>query len=251
MSLLVQMQGLLGAFVFVAEASAAFRTRSSPNDAVAQASMSMNFRDMLRLHAHKNAINSTDSKNSGSKADSCACEFKGECTCQNSLEFMNCISGACATGDCDCHEHQYHNACVDMANTCVSLDFKCASDKVLCTMETVTSSKTMEAKPHEQSTPELQDELKELVKKKCKLEEAEKDGWLNADNRLRELEPEIEDHVKALEARKADVPAMSCDVAEEPAEKPKEKKTAPVPKSLAAVPVQVSFFTLLAALSVQ
>merc|ERR1719389_13322 len=110
-----------------------------------------------------------------------------------------------------------------MANTCMSsLEFKCTSDKVLCTeMETV-GNKT-EVEVHEKSTKELQDELKELIKKKCKLEEAEKDGWLNADNRLRELEPEIEDHVKALEDRKADVPNLSCNAAEEkkPAEKPK------------------------------
>jgi len=233
-----------------------FRTRSMPNEVATKASMSMTFRDMLRLHAHKGAANGTDSKDEkskeskDSKIDPCACEFKAACTCQSSLEFMNCISNACATGECECHEHQYHNACVDMANTCASLDFKCASDKIVCTMET--SKKALEARPFKRTTPELQDELKELVQKKCKYEEAEKDGWLNADNRLRELEPEIEDHVKALKDRKADVPNMSCNAVEEKevAEKPKPEKAAPA-KSLAALPVQVGFFTMFTVLTIQ
>jgi len=102
----------------------------------------------------------------------------------------------------------------------------------------------------EESTEELQDDLKELIKKKCKLEQAEKDGWLNADNRLREVEPEIEAHVKALKARKADVPDMSC-TAEETSEKPKpkkEKKAAPPAKSFAAFQLKMNLMTLFAAL---
>jgi len=179
--------------------------------------------------AAKASSNTTASSN----ADPCACEFKAECTCENSLEFMNCVSAACATGNCDCHEHQYHNACVDMSKTCDSLEFKCSGDKAVCSAPHDGLKK--DEHHTEQSTEELQKELEDLIQKKCKLEEAEKDGWLNADNRLRELKPEIDDHVDQLKARKAEVPDVNdCTPPKKEKKAPKEEKKVAV-KSFAAV----------------
>jgi len=129
--------------------------------------------------------------------DSCMCEFKGECNCENALNFMDCISASCASGECGCHEHQYHNACVDMSNTCLSLNFQCSGDKATCSMVVAGVGHDLDHK----STEELQKDLSMKLSQKCKYEESEKKGWHNADNRLRELEPEIEDHVKTLKAR--------------------------------------------------
>merc|ERR1719217_441523 len=89
---------------------------------------------------------------------------------------------------------------------------------------------------HQQSTQIIKEELKDLIKKKCKLEQAEKDGWLNADNRLRDLMPEIEAHVKVLKERKEEVPDINDCSPEKPVEKPeaKEVKEKPaVEKSMA------------------
>lgn len=219
----------------VAEASMGFRAgRTGKHDYVKQlqpqtkseVNASQGVLPPIRLNAKKG--NSSESE----KVDPCACEFRGECTCASSLEFMDCISSACASGGCDCHEHQYHNACVDMANTCVSLEFKCSSMKAVCTM---TTSEKEKPKVAELSDEVIQDELKDLIKKKCKLEEAEKDGWLNADNRLREIEPEIEHHVEVLKSRKADVPDVNDCSPKEPAKKAEEIKEKPAPpaKSMA------------------
>jgi len=220
----------------VAEASMGFRAGRTGNHGSVkfkhlqpQAENKVNAsKDLVRLNAVK--ANSTGSEKA--PIDPCACEFRGECTCQSSLEFMDCISNACASGGCDCHEHQYHNACVDMANTCVSLEFKCSSMKAVCTM---TTSEKEKPKVAELSDEVIQDELKDLIKKKCKLEEAEKDGWLNADNRLREIEPEIEHHVEVLKSRKADVPDVNDCSPKEPAKKAEEIKEKPAPpaKSMA------------------
>merc|ERR1719393_105921 len=99
----------------------------------------------------------------------------------------------------------------------------------------MTSHPNAEPKVAEKTTENLQEELKDLIKKKCKLEEAEKDGWLNADNRLREIEPEIEHHVEVLKSRKADVPDVNDCSPKEPAKKAEEIKEKPAPpaKSMA------------------
>merc|ERR1719446_1287417 len=85
------------------------------------------------------------------------------------------------------------------------------------------------------STTEIKKELKELQEKRCDLKEAEKDGWLNADNRLREIEPEIEHHVEVLKSRKVDVPDVNDCSPKEPAKKAEEIKEKPAPpaKSMA------------------
>lgn len=194
-------------------------------------------KDALRLNAQK--ANSSQ----GEKADPCACEFKGECSCMSSLEFMDCISAACASGSCDCHEHQYHNACVDMANTCVSLEFKCESQKATCSMVTGANGTEMsgpESQWSQESTEALQAEVADLIEKKCRLEEAEKDGWLNADNRLKTLVPEIEAKVKELKARDAEVPDINDCSPKKPAEKPvaKEVQEKPAVVKSMAMPVK-------------
>jgi len=231
----------------VAEASMGFRAGRTGNHGSVkfkhlqpQAENKVNAsKDLVRLNAVK--ANSTGSEKA--PIDPCACEFRGECTCQSSLEFMDCISNACASGGCDCHEHQYHNACVDMANTCVSLEFKCSSMQAVCAMTTNGKEKEEVA---ELDSEILQDKLKELIKKKCKLEEAEKDGWLNADNRLREVEPEIEHYVEVLKSRKADVPDVNDCSPEEAVKKPKEKEAPkPPPAKSMAMPVGTALAPIL------
>lgn len=162
----------------------------------------------VKLHAQKGSANSTAKE----EVDPCACEFRGVCSCQASLEFMDCMNIACASGKCDCHEHQYHNACVELSHTCSSLSFECSTDKAVCHM---TKSSKDEPDMHMRPTTEIQRELKELYARKCKLEEAEKDGFINADNRLRQVNPEIEEHIKTLTARNETVPELSCEGGEE------------------------------------
>merc|ERR1719421_2345095 len=93
-----------------------------------------------------------------------------------SVEFMKCISDACLTGSCHCPPNQVLDSCTTMAGACPKLDFECASDKVKCQGYIYATG------PKER----LMEELQVLRRKKCELMQAEKDGWLNADNRLEE-----------------------------------------------------------------
>lgn len=92
----------------------------------------------------------------------------------------------------------------------------------------------------QESTEALQAEVADLIEKKCRLEEAEKDGWLNADNRLKTLVPEIEAKVKELKARDAEVPDINDCSPKKPAEKPvaKEVQEKPAVVKSMAMPVK-------------
>merc|ERR1719265_154996 len=69
------------------------------------------------------------------KAQECKCSFKSVCTCEGSMDFMDCISDACESGACDCHAEQYNRACIDMAGACPSLNFECSQERAVCTTE--------------------------------------------------------------------------------------------------------------------
>eukprot|EP00747_Dinoflagellata_sp_TGD_P212507 gnl/TRDRNA2_/TRDRNA2_85590_c1_seq2.p1 gnl/TRDRNA2_/TRDRNA2_85590_c1~~gnl/TRDRNA2_/TRDRNA2_85590_c1_seq2.p1 ORF type:complete len:276 (-),score=93.50 gnl/TRDRNA2_/TRDRNA2_85590_c1_seq2:134-931(-) len=136
-------------------------------------------------------------------ADKCKCKFIGHCTCRQAMEFMDCISDACASGECDCHEMQFKHACQQMSDTCESVGLQCSKDKATCLHQ---------KPPSEESEEEVLLDLGDLKERKCKLEEAEKRGYLNADERLRELKPKIQarkDQLKAMGSKKK--PNMDCD----------------------------------------
>merc|ERR1719316_1517982 len=115
--------------------------------------------------------------------DKCKCKFIGHCTCRQAIQFMDCISDACASGECDCHEKQFQLSCFEMADTCSSIGMGCTEDRATCTHMPVYKDESKE---------EILADLAEMKERKCKLEEAERRGYLNADNRLRELKPKIQ-----------------------------------------------------------
>jgi len=140
-------------------------------------------------------------------ADQCQCQFQGVCTCEGSMDFMDCISEACSAGKCDCHNQQYHKGCVDMAMTCPSLDFDCTSNRAVCTVEVQTVD-GREVK--EETADQILDDLAAMKEKKCRLEKANEDGWLNSDRRLEELKPYIEERLEALQSTNSTKPWMGC-----------------------------------------
>eukprot|EP00747_Dinoflagellata_sp_TGD_P182935 gnl/TRDRNA2_/TRDRNA2_37509_c0_seq1.p1 gnl/TRDRNA2_/TRDRNA2_37509_c0~~gnl/TRDRNA2_/TRDRNA2_37509_c0_seq1.p1 ORF type:complete len:281 (+),score=82.32 gnl/TRDRNA2_/TRDRNA2_37509_c0_seq1:97-939(+) len=135
--------------------------------------------------------------------DKCKCKFIGHCTCRQAIQFMDCISDACASGECDCHKSQFQLSCHEMAGACSSIGLACTEDKATCTHMPVYADETKE---------EILDDLADLKERKCKLEEAQRRGYLNADNRLRDLRPKIQgakDMLKKKDAAAA--PNMDCD----------------------------------------
>jgi len=135
--------------------------------------------------------------------DKCKCKFVGHCTCRQAIQFMDCISDACASGECDCHEKQFQLSCYEMADTCSSIGMGCTEDKATCTHMPVYK---------DESTDEILADLAEMKERKCKLEEAQSRGYLNADNRLRELEPKIQGALDMLKSKDfKEKPNMDCD----------------------------------------
>jgi len=63
----------------------------------------------------------------------CACHFKGLCTCESSLEFMECISSSCGSGKCDCGDTAHYGwACGNMSATCPTVGLTCDGGKAAC-----------------------------------------------------------------------------------------------------------------------
>jgi len=122
-------------------------------------------------------------------ASQCKCKFIGLCSCRASVEFMDCIADACASGSCDCHEHQFEEACGNMSATCPSIGVQCSKDKATCLHH---------SHAEDEPTADILSDLEEFRAKQCKLREAHKAGFLNADNRIRELKPRIQARIDAL-----------------------------------------------------
>jgi len=136
-------------------------------------------------------------------ASQCKCKFIGLCSCRASVEFMDCIADACASGGCDCHEHQFEEACGNMSATCPSIGVQCAKDKATCLHH---------SHAEDEPTADILSDLEELRAKQCKLQKAHKMGFLNADNRMRELEAQIQARKDALIIKNVDcTPNMKCD----------------------------------------
>jgi len=139
-------------------------------------------------------------------ASDCKCHFHGSCSCEQSMEFMDCIADACASGKCDCEPSQYRYACMDMSRVCTNLDFDCSHNRAVCASEVYYNPRLVT----DMTKAEVLEELKELKGKKCKLEVAHEKGWLNADRRLEEINGYITDRLEALEAGGAATPWMGC-----------------------------------------
>jgi len=93
------------------------------------AQLALSQRKPLNLYIEPVPTNQTAS---AAKED-CKCSFHSECTCEAALEFLDCISKSCSSGQCACHEYQYYNACVDMSKTCVQkLEFQCSKEETRC-----------------------------------------------------------------------------------------------------------------------
>jgi len=143
-------------------------------------------------------------------ADTCQCEFKNTCSCVAAMEFMDCVAHACASGRCDCKEMQYEDACSSMAGTCQSLDFECSKDKAVCLSE-LESDLEAEAPEVKKTPEEVIEELRDLKEKKCRLDLAAEDGWLNAQKQLEETNGEIEARLADLVERGDRLPEMHCE----------------------------------------
>lgn len=133
--------------------------------------------------------------------EECHCRYAGSCSCSASVEFMQCISDACLTGMCHCQPKQVMDSCTNMETACPSLDFQCEPNKVTC------QGYVFATGPKER----LLEDLQELRAKKCELEQAVKNGWLNADNRLEEVEYRIRDKINQLKALGGTLPRMNCE----------------------------------------
>jgi len=140
------------------------------------------------------------------------CRFRDVCDCNAAMEFMDCVSGACHGGRHDCHELEYHRACVGMARTCQGLDFECSNRRAVCTITVNMTDPEREAAMARRTDEELREELRKLQKEKCTLEHAMMHhDLLNADNELAKLAPRVQRRMKELQARDAgNIPSFEC-----------------------------------------
>eukprot|EP00927_Polykrikos_kofoidii_P059560 TRINITY_DN54709_c0_g1_i1.p1 TRINITY_DN54709_c0_g1~~TRINITY_DN54709_c0_g1_i1.p1 ORF type:complete len:360 (-),score=40.29 TRINITY_DN54709_c0_g1_i1:87-1109(-) len=65
-------------------------------------------------------------------ADQCGCHFRGLCSCSAALEFMSCISDACNTGLCACHDTVFLDSCLVMDGTCPAASLHCEAHTATC-----------------------------------------------------------------------------------------------------------------------
>jgi len=135
-------------------------------------------------------------------ADQCKCKFVGLCTCEAAVAFMECVADSCASGQCDCQAADYLTSCNAMAQTCSKVGMHCTQEKTTCRAS---------SEPIRETIDELQQELAVLKVRKCKLEEADKAGYINAGVRLQELGPEIQGRLDLLKAKGGPPFYMGCE----------------------------------------
>eukprot|EP00929_Paragymnodinium_shiwhaense_P074429 TRINITY_DN38092_c0_g1_i1.p1 TRINITY_DN38092_c0_g1~~TRINITY_DN38092_c0_g1_i1.p1 ORF type:complete len:443 (+),score=152.05 TRINITY_DN38092_c0_g1_i1:99-1427(+) len=146
-------------------------------------------------------------------SDSCSCEFRGLCTCEAAIEFMDCISARCSSGNCDCTELQFQHACVSIAGTCATdplqgvlgIEMACSPDRATCMIEEDSELYNRRSKDL------IYEELRELKEKKCRLEMHADSGWLNAQRQLGTVKVEIDHRMNELIAGNASLPEMHCE----------------------------------------
>lgn len=166
-------------------------------------------------------------------AADCACHFDDQCGCHAAMEFMTCVAKACLSGGCDCKKYEFMGACGAIANTCPELAISCGKERAECIHEEVASApKTVkvdmplpkgekqaakdaaaaeEEERLEIKRDEMYDDLRELKERKCQLQVAARDGWLNADRRLKETNAEIDEKLEWLTEKGFRIPEMHCE----------------------------------------
>lgn len=176
-------------------ASAPFLARQQPNASATP-----------RLPAHFIGGGNASEAVAATTADVCACEFRGICSCQASIEFMDCIAAACNSGSCNCFASQFMHACSSIAGVCTGLEMQCSSDRAACFVE-----EEAQLQQKNRTTELIYEELMDLKEKRCRLELAAEDGWLNAGSRLKPVREDIEKRMHELLARGASLPEMHCE----------------------------------------
>lgn len=162
----------------------------------------------LNLHVMKTGPNAAHFPRVGEPVhDECTCEFQDTCSCSAALMFIDCVSNACSSGKCECHPNQYLDSCEQMAGMCTNLHFQCSASGVKCTMEAA----KVENVTAEETVEDILADLNDFKEQKCELERSARYGWLNADNRLRELMPVIEARMMDLLAKNHALPEMHCE----------------------------------------
>jgi len=141
-----------------------------------------------------------------SSSDTCQCHFQAACTCDATMQFMDCIADACHSGKCDCHALQFKHACLVMSETCPKLTMECSPEKAVC----VADRESM-LHARSQTTEETYEDLMHLKEEKCRLEAAEEDGWLNTKKQLADVNNEIQKHMHILSKRCEKRPEMHCE----------------------------------------
>jgi hypothetical protein len=143
----------------------------------------------------------------GTFDDPCSCEFKGLCSCQASIEFMDCIAAACNSGQCDCKATQFQHACTSIAGICTSLDFQCSRDRASCLVERESQLRHVNSTSKES----IYEKLRDLKERRCRLELAAEDGWINAEARLIPIREETDELIQDLQRRSEPLPEMHCE----------------------------------------
>lgn len=183
-------------FVFVVVASVASLTSASDLQSASAGRT-------LRGHTQDKTVYSSNATQGSLLAlgNSCRCFFSGLCSCVQALEFMKCISDACDSGACDCQKHHYFYACKTMSSECPSAGLKCAAEESTC--KKVPPIVT-------ESAMELVADIQVMQQRRCKLQAAVNDGWMNGRARLDELEPEIQERTELLSRKGVEVPELGC-----------------------------------------
>jgi len=140
-------------------------------------------------------------------ADQCKCRFVAECTCPGAVAFMDCVADACASGECKCSAMHFRASCSSMSTACPNAGLHCVADQATCVHDPTG--------PTSNEAAEILAELESLKARKCKLKKAFEDGFVNASNRLRELEAKIQGRLDALhvfqeKTPKKAAPYMGC-----------------------------------------
>eukprot|EP00929_Paragymnodinium_shiwhaense_P062541 TRINITY_DN31216_c0_g1_i1.p1 TRINITY_DN31216_c0_g1~~TRINITY_DN31216_c0_g1_i1.p1 ORF type:complete len:227 (+),score=77.60 TRINITY_DN31216_c0_g1_i1:58-738(+) len=154
-------------------------------------------------------------------AEQCKCRFIGLCTCAATIEFMDCVADACASGACSCKTSHFFESCSSMASVCPNAGLACTQEKATCMHTDV---------PTNMTTAQITEALHGLQCRRCRLRKALKAGYMNAKNRLREVEPEIEGHFDMLKLKGAPAPPrLCCNVTLPEEEKKEEEPGCPLP----------------------
>jgi len=108
----------------------------------------------MPLTAHSGSNTTNFAAVLATMANDCQCSFRGVCTCELELEFMNCIRDACASGKCACDGH-FMEACGQMSATCPQNNLQCSENKeVTCTSAAALNSSETTVAPAAKGVPE-------------------------------------------------------------------------------------------------